>query len=170
VDPRHNCPCQGKVWGVRSLRFSPSSTLGRLNSYSDNRELLVFSEHQSTIHIVDARTFDTSPESRQSLFLPSILQRYPRALHSEQLTKPVEEVIAKRGKKRKRNGDTDGDEAERKRREPADGATDLMRPVSRQFGQPLLYIHGRILGPGAPSYCPSSTHGGGTAAHFYGRW
>lgn len=137
VDPQHNCPCQGKFWGVRTLRFSPSSALGRLNSYNDNRELLVFSEHQSTIHFVDARTFDTSPESRQSLFLPSILQRYPRSLYSEQSNKLADTMASKRGKKRKRTdlSDTD-DEAERKRRELVDGNVDSIevprRPVSTQ--------------------------------------
>lgn len=138
-NPNHRCPCQGKTWGVRSLRFTPSSSLAGLDPYGDNRELLVFSEHQSTIHIVDARTFDTSPDSRQRLFLPDILQRYPKSSYIEQTTKTANAIqLDRRGKKRKRGelSDSDGDDAERKRRETADELVDnaeiVARPVSNQ--------------------------------------
>lgn len=38
-------------WGIRSIKFSPEG--------SDGKEVLVFTEHTSLLHVIDARTFET---------------------------------------------------------------------------------------------------------------
>ncbi|PVF93784.1 hypothetical protein CPB86DRAFT_86347 [Serendipita vermifera] len=115
----------GKTWGVRCLRFMPSSSLGHLGASTPqfgDRELLVVSQHHSTIHFVDARTFDTSPSARTSIFLPDIIKQYPTSLYSSPPPVPnwsqITEADAPLSRKRKRV-DSDGSdtEVERKRRE-----------------------------------------------------
>jgi hypothetical protein len=119
----------GKTWGVRRLQFMPSSSLGYLGASTPQfgeRELLVVSQHHSTLHFIDARTFDTSPSARTSLFLPDIVKEYPTSLYSSpppvQTWSQITGDDASLSRKRKRT-DSDGsdDEVDRKRREILEG-------------------------------------------------
>lgn len=111
VDPGRGC--LGKFWGIRSLRFASSSSYGL---GGERRELLVFSEHQSSVHLVDARTFSTDPDSFRSLHLPDIVKKYPISAYDATQASLAAQTVDGQGRKRKRGGsEVDGD-GERKRR------------------------------------------------------
>ncbi|KAG8847642.1 hypothetical protein FRC20_002714 [Serendipita sp. 405] len=115
----------GKNWGIRCLRFSPASSFGFSGPY---RELLAFSSHQSNLHFVDARTFDTNESFHTSLFLPDVFKRHTLSSYSNDpahvdLTEPI--TPSSFAKKRKR-ADSDGDgNVEPKRREGLPSAEDI---------------------------------------------
>ncbi|KAG8824019.1 hypothetical protein FRC17_009191, partial [Serendipita sp. 399] len=115
----------GKNWGIRCLRFSPASSFGITGL---QRELLAFSSHQSTLHFVDARTFDIDESLHTSLFLPGIFKRHTLLSYSNDptdvdLTEPI--TASSSAKKRKRaDSDEDGN-AEPKRREGLPAAEDV---------------------------------------------